>query len=121
MSAFARLADLGPLPIWTGVLGRAVQGERITMAVVELVPNCNVPEHQHPNEQLGVVLRGSMTFTIGGERRELVAGDTYNIPANVPHTVTAGPDGGVAIDVFSPVRADWERFDPLSPTQPVWP
>src|SRR5688572_32832628 len=99
MSAFAKVADLGPLPIWAGVLGRAVQGERITLAVVALAPLCVVPEHLHPNEQLGVVVKGSMTFTIGGERRELVAGDTYNIPASVPHTVTAGSDGGVAIDV----------------------
>ena len=121
MSAFARLANLRPLPIWTGVLGRAVQGERITMAVVELAPNCVVPEHHHPNEQLGMVLTGSMTFVIGGERSELIAGDTYKIPANVRHTVTSGPEGGVAIDVFSPVRSDWERFEPLMPSAPVWP
>jgi quercetin dioxygenase-like cupin family protein len=91
------------------------------MAVVELSPNTHVPDHQHPNEQLGLVLRGSMTFTIGGERRELKAGDTYNIPANVLHGVVAGPDGGVAIDVFSPVRSDWVRFTPLPPAPSAWP
>jgi quercetin dioxygenase-like cupin family protein len=121
MSAYATLAELGPLPIWAGVRGRAVEGARITLAVVELDPNCVVPEHQHPNEQLGIVLKGSMTFTIGGERRRLVAGDTYNIPANVPHTVTAGADGGVAVDVFSPLRDDWRKFMPEPAQQPLWP
>ena len=121
MSAFAKLAELGPLDIWTGVRARAVEGARITMAVVELAPHSIVPQHQHDNEQLGIVLKGSMMFTIGGERRELVAGDTYVIPGNVPHDVAAGPAGAVAIDVFSPVRADWERFAPGPPDEPVWP
>ena len=121
MSAFARLSDIGPLPIWTGILGRAVQGAHITMAVVELAPNSVVPEHQHPNEQLGMVVQGSMTFTIGGERRELMVGDTYAIPGGVPHDVVAGPEGAVAIDVFSPVRADWSRFQAEPPRPPVWP
>jgi quercetin dioxygenase-like cupin family protein len=121
MSAFAALPDLGPLPIWNGVLSRAIHGAQLTLAVVELAPGCVVPEHHHPNEQLGLVLKGSMVFAIGGERRELVAGDTYNIPANVPHSVTAGPGGGVAVDVFSPVRADWAGFAALEPVRPVWP
>ena len=121
MSAFAKLSELAPLAIWTGVQARAVEGARITMAVVELAPNSVVPQHQHANEQLGLVLKGSMLFTIGGERRELRAGDTYNIPGNVAHEVAAGPEGAVAIDVFSPVRADWERFEPGPPAPPSWP
>jgi quercetin dioxygenase-like cupin family protein len=121
MSAFAKLSELGPLGIWTGVRARAVQGAEITMAVVELSPNSVVPEHHHANEQLGMVIKGSMSFRIGGERRELVAGDTYNIPSNVPHDVVAGADGAVAIDVFSPVRTDWGRFKPEPPLPPLWP
>ncbi|HXW04761.1 MAG TPA: cupin domain-containing protein [Vicinamibacterales bacterium] len=121
ISPFASLSDLPTLPIWDGVLARAVQGQQITMAIVELAPGSTVPEHRHPNEQLGVVVKGSMVFTIGGSRRELVAGDTYNIPSNVPHDVVAGPDGAVALDIFSPVRADWAKFAPGPPRPPVWP
>ncbi len=121
MSAFAKLSELCPLPIWNGVNGRAVEGANITMAVVELEPKAVVPEHQHPNEQLGLVLLGSLTFTIGGERRDLVPGDTYVIPGNVPHDVVTGPSGAVVLDVFSPVRADWARFERGTPTRPNWP
>src|SRR5512145_570153 len=121
MSAFASLSEIGPLPIWTGVQARAVQGAHITMATVELAPGGVVPEHRHHNEQLGIVLKGSLVFTIGGERGELVAGDTYNIPADVPHDVVAGPNGAVVIDVFSPVRADWGKFQPGPPAAPLWP
>jgi quercetin dioxygenase-like cupin family protein len=121
MSAFAKLSELSPLAIWTGAVARAVQGTHITMAVVELAPGSVVPEHRHPNEQLGIVVKGSMVFTIGGEQRELVAGDTYNIPGNVPHEVVAGPEGAVAIDAFAPVRADWAAFEPGPPRRPSWP
>jgi quercetin dioxygenase-like cupin family protein len=121
MTTFAKLSELGPLPIWNGVLGRAVQGANITLAVVELEPNSIVPEHQHPNEQLGLVLTGTLTFTIGGQARDLVPGDTYVIPGNVPHDVVTGPGGAVVLDVFAPVRADWARFEPLAPSPPRWP
>jgi quercetin dioxygenase-like cupin family protein len=121
MTIFNALAELPPQQIWTGVLARVVEGDRVSFAVVELVPHSVVAEHHHPNEQVGIVLQGSMTFTIGGEKRLIRAGDTYNIPANVPHDAVAGPDGAVVIDVFSPVRADWARFAKLTPQPPVWP
>ena len=121
MSAFARLSELGVLGIWPGVVARAVQGAQVTMAIVELTPHSVVARHQHPNEQVGIMLSGSMVFTVGDERRELVAGDTYAIPANVPHDVVAGPDGAVAIDVFAPVRDDWGRFEVQPPAPPKWP
>ena len=121
MSAFAKLSELGPLQIWNGVLGRAVQGANITMAVVELDPNSLVPEHHHPNEQLGVVLSGTLQVRIGAERREIGPGHTYNIPGNVPHEFLTGPEGAVVVDVFAPVRADWSRLEMLAPSQPRWP
>ena len=121
MSTFAKLSELHPVPIWNGVLGRTVEGDQLTMAVVELEPDSVVPQHEHHNEQIGVVLQGSLTFTIGGERRDLVAGDTYKIPGHVPHDVVTGPRGAVVIDVFAPVRADWGRFQPIAPQPPRWP
>ena len=122
MSAFADLDGLGPQDIWNGVSVRAVHGERITLGIVELDAGAVVPEHSHENEQLGMVLSGSLTFRIGDESRELDPGDTYVIPANVPHEVTrTGPDGAVVIDVFSPTREDWSRFEPQAPRGPRWP
>ena len=71
---FARLAELRPYGIWGGAKARVVNGERITLAAIDLEPNSKVPEHHHENEQLGLVIQGSLVFTIGGERRELHAG-----------------------------------------------
>jgi quercetin dioxygenase-like cupin family protein len=121
MPTFKPLAEIPPQQIWDGVVARAVEGERMSFAIVELAPNSLVAEHQHPNEQMGIVLTGSLTFTIGGETRSLHPGDTYNIPGNVPHHAHTGPDGAVVVDVFAPVRADWSRFEKEAPRPPVWP
>lgn len=103
------------------MLGRVVHGERITLGVIELDPSSVVPEHAHENEQLGLVLAGSLVFTIGGEPRELGPGDAYRIPANTPHDVAAGPEGAVVVDVFAPVREEWGAFERLEPRVPRWP
>ena len=121
MSTFSRLSDISPIPIWGGVLARGVEGDRLTLAIVELAPGSLVPEHHHANEQLGIVLKGSLDFRIGTERRELAVGDLYRIPGDVPHEVIAGPEGAVVVDVFSPVRADWAHLHPLAAARPTWP
>src|SRR6185295_962771 len=107
MSAFDALGELRPIAIWNGVVARAVHGERVTLAVVELAPSSVVVEHAHENEQLGIVLRGSVRFRVGDEERELGPGETWRIPANTPHEVHTGTDGAAVIDVFGPPRDDW--------------
>ena len=121
MTIFKALSDVSPQQIWNGVVARTVEGERMSFAIVELAPDSRVDEHQHPNEQIGIVLQGSLTFTIGGETRTLHLGDTYNIPGGVSHHAVTGPEGAVVVDVFAPVRADWSRFEKETPRPPVWP
>ena len=107
MSAFAGIDRLDHLRIWDGVTAQAVDGERTTLAIIDLEPGSAVPEHRHDNEQLGVLIRGSMSFRVGEESRQLAPGDTWRIPSDVPHEVTAGPDGALAVECFTPVRDDW--------------
>jgi quercetin dioxygenase-like cupin family protein len=121
VSGFDDLAKIGPQDIWSGVVVRAVHGERLTLGVVELAAGSVVPEHQHDNEQLGMVLQGSLTFRIGDESRELGPGGTWCIPSNAPHEVTVGPEGAVVIDLFAPGRADWQQIDAAEPRRPNWP
>jgi quercetin dioxygenase-like cupin family protein len=121
MSAFKHLRDIEPTVIWNDVLSRAVHGAALTLAIVELPPGSAVPAHDHANEQLGIVLRGSLDFEIGAERQVLTQGDIYIIPANTPHRVVAGSDGAVVIDVFAPPREDWRSMRRLPPRPPLWP
>ncbi len=121
MSHFGRIHDATPIAVWDGLRARTVTGQRLTLAVVDIDPGASLPQHHHENEQLGLMLRGTLQFTVGGETRELVPGETWNIPPNVPHSATAGPDGCTVVDVFAPVRADWEDLDRLDVSLPHWP
>jgi len=121
MSTFQPLQNLRPVVLADGVAARAVYGERMTMAVVDLEPNAVVSEHKHENEQLGFVIKGTMTMRIGDEVLELHPGDTYTIPSNVEHGAAAGPEGATVTDVFAPIRADWREKDHLDPRPGDWP
>ena len=121
MAGFDDLRGLPVIQVWETVVARAVHGERQSLAVVELDSDAVVPEHQHENEQLGIVITGSLTFRIGDETRVLGPGETWTIPSKVPHEVTAGPAGAVVIDVFAPVRADWNELEHSGPRAPRWP
>jgi quercetin dioxygenase-like cupin family protein len=123
MSSFDSIANLPLLQIWGDtVRARRVQGERITLAIVELAPDAAVPEHHHAAEQLGIVLSGQMHFTVDGETQDLGPGGTWRILGDRPHDVVAGPDGAVVIDVFTPVRSDWDDRAIVDPSPaPRWP
>ncbi len=121
MSVFQDISAIGPQQIWDGVRGRVVHGEQLTMGVVELDPDGVVPLHSHENEQLGVVLSGSLTFRIGDEARELGPGGTYRIPGGTPHEAKVGPEGAVVVDIFAPVREDWKMLERQEPGRPRWP
>ena len=122
----SNLVDFESLPVidvWgEAVRARRIQGDRITLALVELAPDAEVPGHDHEAEQLGLVVEGSVMFTIGDERRELHPGGTWRIPSGTPHQVTAGPAGATVIDVFSPPRSDWDARPSIPPRPAVgWP
>ena len=121
MSTFLELHKIRPHVLREGVHARAVFGERMTLAVVDLEPSSTVPEHHHDNEQLGFVISGSLTMNIGSEKQELHAGDTYRIPSNVPHDATAGPEGATVVDAFAPLRADWAGLKRAEPSAGRWP
>jgi quercetin dioxygenase-like cupin family protein len=121
VSAFADVGSLAPQQIWDGIVGRTVHGERVTLSVLELEAGAAVPEHAHANEQVGVLLEGSVTFTIGGETRELRPGATWCILADVPHSVVVGADGALIVEVFSPIRDDWHAIQQQAPRPGRWP
>jgi quercetin dioxygenase-like cupin family protein len=121
LSAFADIGDVGPQQIWHGVVARAVHSDRMTMGLIELDAGAVVPEHRHEQEQIGILLAGSMTFRVGDEKKTVGPGGTWTILANVPHSVEAGPDGAVAFEIFAPLRDDWSRFEAEPARPPRWP
>ena len=93
--------------MFPGVVRRTLNsGDRATLIEVSLAEGAVVPSHTHPHEQIGYVAKGRVRFDIGGEERELHAGDSYLVPSGTSHVVTA-LESSVCIDCFSPVREEY--------------
>jgi quercetin dioxygenase-like cupin family protein len=93
------------------LLGRkTIHGQNLTVARIRLRKGAVVPMHSHPNEQISMLESGAVRFTISGESRVVRAGEALVIPPDVPHMVEALEDS-LAVDLFSPPRADWIRGD----------
>jgi len=121
VNIFRAISELQPARIWDGVLARPLHADRVTIGFVDIDPGVLVPEHRHDNEQVGFVLRGSVTMTVAGQARELRVGETYSIASGVPHSAKAGADGVSVVDVFAPVREDWKKVPTIEPFPGKWP
>jgi unsaturated pyranuronate lyase len=121
MSVFRDLAAIPAQQLSAGYVARAIHGSRVTLAVVEIEPHATLPEHSHENEQLGIVLRGSVLFRVGKEEKAVEAGGTWSIPSDTPHFVRGGADGAVVLDIFAPTREQWKQLDAIAAARPIWP
>jgi len=100
-------SDAVPVEMLPGVIRRTLStSEGLMLIEVALEKGAVVPSHSHPHEQVGYLISGRVLFELGDERRELAAGDSWLVPPNVPHQVTA-LERSLAIDVFSPPREEY--------------
>ncbi len=83
-----------------------VHGEHTLLTEVRFVKGAVVPVHKHPQEQTGCLIKGALRFTVDGEIIEARPGDSWNLPANVPHGAEALEES-VVIEVFAPPREDY--------------
>ena len=122
MSNLVDMADIPAIDVWgETVQARVLVGSNVSLALVELDPGGIVPGHQHVQEQLGMCVEGSITFTIDGEERTLGPGGTWRIPSNAPHHAVAGPKGAIVVDIFAPPRDDWDTLPRSAPRPVRWP
>lgn len=105
---FFRVEDLGVVDALPGIRRRAVWMENVMLTFFRFEPRSVVPEHDHPNEQITVVTKGPMAFTLGGDLRVLRAGDGACIPAGVRHRAEILDETTKAYDTWSPPREDYK-------------
>jgi quercetin dioxygenase-like cupin family protein len=92
-----------------GLARQMMTGEKAMVAKLFISKNAVVPKHHHFNEQVTLVISGSLKFRHGENlevERIVNTGDIIVSPENVPHEVT-GLEDSVAIDIFAPPRQDW--------------
>jgi len=106
---FHRIDELPAVQMLPGISRRAVWLDGVMLTFFAFEPGAVVPEHAHPEEQITVVIRGTMEFTLGDETRVLSAGDAVCIPPNVPHGARILDEETEAYDAWSPPREDYKR------------
>ncbi len=99
--------ECGRHTIFPGVTILTAAGDRMMMSLVDLAPHSVVEEHEHPHEQVGMLLAGRATFYIGDEQKTLGPGDFYRIPGGVRHRVVVHDGPAKALDIFCPVREEY--------------
>lgn len=87
-----------PLVPFPGVKARLMQGVSHQAVFFELPAGLVIPPHSHC-AQWGVVVKGKMEMTIGGEKRALGPGDTYKVGVGEVHEVVVIEESA-AIDFF---------------------
>lgn len=106
---WARRSEVPPFSPAPGIQVQPVIGESLMTCWIAMEPGAVVVEHSHPNEQLGVVVEGSVTISAAGETREMVVGDAYVVPSALLHSGVAGANGVLLVETFVPIREEYAR------------
>jgi quercetin dioxygenase-like cupin family protein len=94
--------ELGP-----GVTMKALTfGEHTLLCEFRIRQGAVMPAHQHPQEQTGYLVRGSLRFFGDEGEFVVVPGHSWDFKGGVVHGAEALADT-VLIEVFSPVRQDY--------------
>lgn len=87
-------------------------GEQASMKHWRVEPGATLPAHRHDNEQIGYMLRGTLTAITEDEEITLHPGDSYLFTSGELHGAENRSDEpAVGIGVLSPPRSDpdWKQ------------
>lgn len=83
-----------------------VYGDNTLMTEFRLEKGAILPRHHHPHEQTGYLVSGRIRLHIEDQSYVCGPGDSWCVPVSAEHGADILADA-VAIEVFSPVRADY--------------
>jgi quercetin dioxygenase-like cupin family protein len=103
--AGATLADDQPAQPTRKILERhdqsAVAGKEIVIGTASLPPGATFPFHTHPGDEVGYVIKGSVTRKVRGEPdKVLKAGDSFFNARGAVHSVQAGAEGAEVVSTW---------------------
>ena len=93
-----------------GVTTRIFSGDQAMLSVVRIDPNAHGTLHSHPEEQWGYMIEGTATRIQNGKHIPVEKGSFWRTPGNVEHSVIAGSEGCVILDVFAPPREEYKTL-----------
>ena len=98
------------------IVRQMVHGDRLMICRLTIAPSTPTPVHDHPHEQMTIVERGRVRFTLGTEEIVFGPGDVILVPGGIWHGATMLDEEVVLIDIFSPIREDF--LTPPAPSPP---
>ncbi|MGE5358543.1 MAG: cupin domain-containing protein [Bacteroidales bacterium] len=101
-----------------GIERQMVWGEQLMVCRLRFAPGVVTPVHTHPHEQVTLVERGRVRFTVDGQDRVAVAGDVLHFPSNLSHGATMLDEEVVLVDIFTPLREDFLQAGGAQPWTP---
>ena len=103
---FYRLSDLKQEWLNPKLSRRIITGKNEMLGYIVFRKGCVVPPHKHVSEQITIILKGALKFTINGRDTVVKEGEVLVIPSNIEHAAIAMEDT-LDLDCFSPPREDW--------------
>jgi quercetin dioxygenase-like cupin family protein len=90
-----------------GIVRQMIHGDRLMICRLTLAPGIVTNAHEHLHEQMTIVEKGRVRFTLGLEEKVFGPGDVLLLPGGFWHGATMLDEEVVLIDIFSPVREDF--------------
>jgi quercetin dioxygenase-like cupin family protein len=85
---------------------KLIVGQNEMLGFVYLKKGSVVPAHKHVSEQITVILKGGLEFSVQNKKILVKENEILVIPPNVEHSAVA-VDDTIDLDCFSPLREDW--------------
>ena len=92
-----------------GANSRIISSNAAQASFLRMDPGSFFGHHNHPEEQVMIVLRGWIDEIILDDVVRMQEGDILLLPAEMVHGGTNGPFGCDVLDVFWPVRPDYNE------------
>ena len=87
-----------------GIERQMIVGDQLMICRLRFAPHVVTPAHDHPHEQMTIVERGRVRFTIGSEERIVQAGDVLCFPSGCWHGATMLDEEVVLINTGSGLK-----------------
>ena len=100
-------ATIPARPVADGIERQMMWGERMMVCRLRCAPGIVTAVHAHPHEQITLVERGRVRFSVDGQDCIASAGDILHFRSGCRHGATMLDEEVVMIDIFSPVREDF--------------
>ena len=103
-------ADLPVAEPYEGLRRRTFDSAGSTVNEYSFEPGASFPIHRHPEEQITLILEGTVMLTVEGNTSILEAGGWSVVGCDVEHGITAGPDGARILAIITPRRTRTDAY-----------